>query len=135
MMRRLLTGLGLCLQINCVIPYGAAEQVSELDSATSPAAIRWSSLDARLLQQLSTESDRDRIQRLRLVRELLASSKTLDPQAQREVLAYVEALLVIEERSNLDSIGAVIVPIEGVIEDEELEVTPTQNLSPSTLER
>tara|TARA_B100001250_G_C19312432_1_gene576866 strand:- start:186 stop:506 length:321 start_codon:yes stop_codon:yes gene_type:complete len=106
-----------------------------VESETSPAPIRWSSLDARLLQELSAESDRDRIQRLRLARELLASSKTLAPHAQREVLAYVEALLVIEERSNLGSVGAAIVPFDGVIEDEELGATPTQNLSPSTLER
>jgi hypothetical protein len=132
---RIVTGTGLCLQLSCVIPYGPAQQVSELEAATSPAVTRWSSLDARLLQELSAESDRDRIQRLRLARELLASSKTLPPQAQREVLAYVEALLVIEERSSVGSVGAAIVPMDGLIEDEELGTTPAQNLSPSTLER
>ena len=133
------TRVGLCialgLMVGCVIPYGPASNQADVELSSQPRAGQWTALDARLVRLLSEESDRDRLDRLRLARKLLAGSKTLPLEAQQEVLNYIEALLIIEERSLPLSVGRELGLEQELYEVEDLGGSSDPDLSPSSVER
>ena len=108
-------------QIGCVIPYGEPwpPYISEAEDHLEPVEFR--ELDARLVAAIEEEQDRYIRSNLVLARELLVEAKLMPPTAQRQVLTYLEALVVASEDGR-------VVDASETVELEQLDIR-TESLS------
>jgi hypothetical protein len=95
--------LPLFLLCGCVVPYGDAPQTSAVTSAQAASPMKdLTGLEARLLLLMDENQDADRAARLEALRGLLRGSRTWTPDAQRDLVVYLEAVLRVEERWRAD---------------------------------
>lgn len=89
----------LLFLVGCVVPYGEAPETSAVTVAPAVSTMGdLTSLEARLLLLLDENQDADRAARLEALRSLMRRSRTWTPDAQRDLVVYLEALLRVEER-------------------------------------
>ena len=65
------------------------------------AVDNFAQIDARLVNAIEVEQDRFRRSQYVLARELLVEAKIMPPDAQRKILAYLEALATMAEKSRI----------------------------------
>jgi len=93
------TFLLLALLTGCVVPYGDAPNTSVVESAQATTAMGdLTGLEARLLLLMDENQEADRSSRLEALRALLRRSRTWTPDAQRDLVVYLESILAVEER-------------------------------------
>ncbi len=106
----------LAILSGCVVPYGETPQtsMSEASRAASPMG-DLTGLEARLLMLMDENQDADRASRLEALRSLLRRCRTWTPEAQRDLVVYLEAILAVEERwrgdEGLEGFG-LMVPVD-----------------------
>jgi len=89
----------LALLTGCVVPYGEAPSTSAVESAQATSAMGdLTGLEARLLLLMDENQEADRSSRLEALRALLRRSRTWTPEAQRDLVVYLESILAVEER-------------------------------------
>ncbi len=106
----------IALLTGCVVPYGDAPQTSAVESARAASAMGdLTGLEARLLLLMDENQDADRAARLEALRALTRRSRTWSPEAQRDLVVYLDSVLAVEERwrgdDGLDSFVP-IVPVD-----------------------
>jgi hypothetical protein len=104
------------LAVGCVVPYGEAPTTSVVDRPQATSAMGdLTGLEARVLLLMDENEDADRAARLEALRSLLRRSRTWSPDAQRDLVVYLEALLRVEERWRGDDALTDLAPIVPVI--------------------
>lgn len=89
----------LVLLSGCVVPYGEAPETSVVETSQAGSPMRdLTGLEARLLMLMDENQDADRASRLEALRSLLRHCRTWTPEAQRDLVVYLEAVLAVEER-------------------------------------
>ena len=102
----------IAILYGCVVPYGEAPQTSLSESAAAATPMgNLTGLEARLLLLMDENQDADRAARLEALRSLLRRSRTWTPDAQQDLVVYLEAILAVEERwrgdEGLDGFGPI----------------------------
>ncbi len=113
-----------CATLPSQPPVAGGADASVATAAGMPA-VSFVPLEERVNVLITDSRDADRRDRLMAARDLMETMRNKDPVAQREVYAYLDAILRIEERNTPAPIG--IEPIGVPIEEETLG-----SLSPAT---
>ena len=105
----------------CVVPYGEAPEPlasSAVASAANATGADLSGLEARILMLIEENQDADRARRLSAARQLLRKGRGWAPEAQRDLVTYLNALLDVEERYHVEESMGVAVPLAGAIQEQ-----------------
>ncbi|MFH1466793.1 MAG: hypothetical protein ABIO70_20580 [Pseudomonadota bacterium] len=86
----------------CVVPYGDVPPNTAVPAPAASAISDLTGLEARVLLLLDDNQDADRAARLEALRALLRRARTWPPQAQKDLVNYLDILLDVEERWRTD---------------------------------
>lgn len=116
----------LSLLTGCILPWavppgGPLPDGTNTSSVTSPGApVSFAPLEQRVNVLLGETQDADRRDRLMEARELMQGMRSKDPAAQRQVYAYLDRVLAIEERARATAIP--VAPLDAPLDEEPLVI-------------
>ena len=87
--------------LGCVIPYGEPWTMVPVEPASNSVVAQFAEIDARLVSALQDEQDRFTRAQLMLARELLVEAKMMPPQAQQQVLEYLDTMTSMVENGRV----------------------------------